>query len=81
MITLLIVSCFVPEQGSVHKHLLIGCVCLFPILIYIKFYSGGPGVALAHLGLACAVSSVINYGSPLAGFVSTFFWMLSNRDA
>ena len=57
-------------QTAIHRQMLIGCVLMFPMLIYVKIYAKDRDKALFYLGVNCSTSSVISYGAPLAAIVS-----------
>lgn len=54
------------QKALLHKQMLFACLLLFPILCYIKYWAANLDLALAKLGLFCAVIGVLSYGAPLS---------------
>ncbi|XP_078572201.1 sugar transporter SWEET1-like [Branchiostoma floridae x Branchiostoma japonicum] len=57
---------YTKQKNTLHNQLLAGGAVLFPVLIYVKFFSPDDSVAAFHLGLMASGCAVLMYGSPLA---------------
>ncbi|XP_078655973.1 sugar transporter SWEET1-like isoform X1 [Branchiostoma floridae x Branchiostoma belcheri] len=63
---LVVYYAYTKQKNTLHNQLLGGAVVLFPVLIYVKFFSADDSVAAFHLGLIASGCAVLMYGAPLA---------------
>ena len=59
-------------QSFLFKQMFGACCVLFPVLIYVQYYTVSHMHALNTMGRVCAVGSICSYGSPLSAMVRWF---------
>lgn len=63
---------YTTSKLQVMKMVFLVVVVLFPLLTYIQYYTTDKDTAVFHLGMICASSSVVAYGSPLTELREVF---------